>query len=184
MISSRCVDGLRLLDLGDDRDLAALLGHDLVHAVDVVGVAHERERDEVGAELEAPAQVGLVLLGERGNVDRDAGQVDALVVRDRAGDDDLGRDPDAVGLEDLDLDLAVVDQQEVAGLDVLRQALEGRADDLLGADDVFGRDLEDVADLELVRAVRELAEADLRALQVDEDGDRRPASSAALRTFA
>ena len=57
------------------------------HPVDVRGVAHEREGDVVGAELEAPAQVGLVLLRQRGHVDRDAGQVDALVVRDRAGDD-------------------------------------------------------------------------------------------------
>ena len=66
------VDGLRLLDLGDDRHATADLRHDLVHAVDVGGVAHERERDEVGAELEAPAQVGLVLLGQRGHVHRDA----------------------------------------------------------------------------------------------------------------
>ena len=114
------VDGLRLLDLRDDGDATAHLGHDLVHALDVLGVAHERQRDEVGAELEAPAEVGLVLLGERGHVDRDAGQVDALVVRDRAGDDDLGRDDGAVGLDDLDAHLAVVDQQEVAGLDVVR----------------------------------------------------------------
>ena len=70
--------------------------------------------------LQAPAQVGLVLLGQRGHVDRDAGQVDALVVRDRAADDDLGRDDGAVGLDDLDAHLAVVDQQEVAGLDVVR----------------------------------------------------------------
>ena len=54
--------------------------------------AHERQGDEVGAELQAPAEVGLVLLGQRGHVDGDAGQVDALVVRDRAGDDDLGGD--------------------------------------------------------------------------------------------
>ena len=70
---------------------------------------------------QAPAQVGLVLLGQRGHVDRDAGQVDALVVRDGAGDDDLGRDDGAVGLDDLDAHLAVVDQEEVARLDVVRE---------------------------------------------------------------
>src|SRR5690606_5335549 len=52
------------------------------------------------------------------------------------------------------------------------QALEGRADELLGALDVLGRDGEDVTDGELVGAVGELAEADLRPLQVDENGDR------------
>ena len=161
------VDRLRLLDLRDDRDLAALLGHDLEDPVDVRGVAHERQRDVVGAELEAPAQVGFVLLRQRGHVDGDAGEVDALVVRDRAGDDALGLHLDAVGLEDLDLDLAVVDQQEVAGRHVVRQALEGRADEVLGADDVLGRDRQDVADLEVVRTGLELAEADLRPLQVD-----------------
>ena len=96
------LDGLRLLDLRDDRTRRPTSVHDLVHALDVVGVAHERQRDEVDAELEAPAQVGLVLLGQRGHVHRDAGQVDALVVRDRAGDDDPRRDDGAVGLEDLD----------------------------------------------------------------------------------
>jgi hypothetical protein len=35
-----------------------------------------------------------------------------------------------------------------------------------------------------VRSVGELAEADLRALQVDQDRDGAPASSAALRTLA
>ena len=114
------VDGLRLLDLGDDGHPPADLVHDLVHARDVGGVAHERQGDEVGTELEAPPQVGLVLVGERRHVDRHAGQVDALVVRDRAGDDDAGRDDDAIGLDDLDAHLAVVDQQEVARLDVVR----------------------------------------------------------------
>ncbi len=82
------VDGLRLLDLRDDGDAHALLRHDLVHALDVGRAAHEGERDQVGADAQAPAQVVLVLLAQRGNADGDAGQVDALVVRDRAGDDD------------------------------------------------------------------------------------------------
>lgn len=81
-------------------------------------------------------------------------------------------DGDAVGVDHLDAHLAVVDQQEVSGLDVLRQALEGGAGDLAVADDVFGGDLEDVTDLEVVRTVFEAAEADLGSLQVDEHGNR------------
>src|SRR5690606_6715333 len=102
-----------------------------------------------------------------GDVDGDAGQVDALVVRHRAAHDDLGRDDGAIGLEDLHAHLAVVDQEEVARLDVVRQTLEGRAHDLLGAEDVFGGDLEDVAGGQFVRSALELAETDLRTLQVD-----------------
>ncbi len=49
------VDRLRLLDLRDDRDAAPLLLHDLVHADDVVGVAHERQGDEVDAEARGPS---------------------------------------------------------------------------------------------------------------------------------
>ena len=175
------VDGLRLLDLGDDGDVTPLLGHDHVHALHVLGAAHERQGDQVGADAQTPAEVGLVLLGQRGNGDRDAGKVDALVVGDGAGDDDLGRDHDAVGLDDLDLDLAVVDQEVVARLDVVREALERRRDDLLGAGDVLGGDLEDVADREIVGAVGELAEADLGSLQVDEHGD---GAAGILRGFA
>src|SRR5690606_22536965 len=68
----------------------------------------------------------------------------------------------------------VVDEQEVSGGDILREAREGRPDELLRAEHVFRRDREDVADGELVRAVGELAEADLGALEVDEDGDGLP----------
>ena len=69
---------------------------------DVVGAAHERQRDQVGADAQRPAQVVLVLLGQRGDVDGDAGQVDALVVRDAAALDDLAGDDGAVDLGDLD----------------------------------------------------------------------------------
>jgi len=165
------VDGLRLLDLGDDGDLAALLLHDLVHPGHIGGVAYERERDDVGPGAQTPAEVGLVLVGQRGDIHGDAGQVDALVVGHVAGDDDLGRDDRALDAGDLDADLAVVDQEEVTLVDVLGEALERRADDLLRSGDVFGRDLEDVADGEEVRTFGEPAEPDLRSLQVDEDGD-------------
>lgn len=165
------IDRLRLLDLRDDRNPDTLFGHDLVHAGDVGRVADERQRDQVGADAQAPAEVVLVLLAQRGDVHGDTGKVDALVVRHGSGDDDLRGDDDAIGLDDLDTHLAIVDQEEVTGLDVLRKTLEGRAADLLVADDVFGGDLEDVALGELVGAVLELAETDLRTLEVDEDGD-------------
>ena len=47
------VDGLRLLDLGDDGQHHALLAHDRADVLDVLGVAHEAQRDEVDAEAAA-----------------------------------------------------------------------------------------------------------------------------------
>src|SRR5699024_3095152 len=71
-------------------------------------------------------------------------------------------------------DLAVVDEQHVTRAAVPRQALEGGGDALAGALDVLGGDGEGLADLELVRTVGEPAQADLRALEVDQDGDVLP----------
>ena len=134
MISSRLSTACGFSILAMTGTLAALLGHDLVHARDVVGVAHERERDVVGAELEAPAQVVLVLLGQRGHVDRDAGQVDALVVRDRAGDDDLGASRGRRRSSSTwTLTLPSSMSRKSPGVTSCGQALEGRADELLGA---------------------------------------------------
>ena len=78
--------------------------------------------------LQAPAEVGLVLLRQRGHVDRDAGQVDALVVRHRRRrrSTSVVTTVPSVSMTST-LHLAVVDQQESPGLHVLRQALEGRA---------------------------------------------------------
>ncbi len=52
-IGSSCGHRLRLLDLRDDRDPATDLVHDLVDELDVVRRAHERQRDQVDAEVRA-----------------------------------------------------------------------------------------------------------------------------------
>jgi hypothetical protein len=88
------VDRLRLLDLGEDGQAGARLVHDLVHALDVLGRAHERQRDHVGPQGQAEAQVVLVLLRQGGHADADAGQGQALVVRDRTA---LGDEQPHVG---------------------------------------------------------------------------------------
>ena len=84
------VDGLRLLDLGDHRQAHALVVHDPLHVEQVVGAAHERQRDHVDAETQRPAQVGDVLLGHGRHAHGDAGQVDALVVADAPALDHAG----------------------------------------------------------------------------------------------
>ena len=74
-------------------------------------------------------------------------------------------------LRDLELDEAVVQQQDVAGLHVLRQILVGAADDLLVARvDVVRRvERESLAVLEIDLLVSEALDADLRAAEVGED---------------
>ena len=97
------------------------------------------------------------------------GQVDALVVADRAADDDLGVDVVAVDLGDAQPDLAVVDQDLVAGRHVTRQAGVRRPAHLGRALDVARGDRERGAGLEHDRAVGERLEPDLGALEVRED---------------
>lgn len=66
--------GLRLFDLGDHRHTAAFFIHDLVDALDVRGITHEREGNEVGAALEGPTEVVLVLFAQSGgDVDGNTG---------------------------------------------------------------------------------------------------------------
>ncbi len=155
-----------------------------MNADDVLRVAHEGQGDQVGPEFQSPAQIGLVLLREGWNIDGDTRQVDALVVAHRARDDDLGRDNRPIRRQHFELDLAVVDEQRVAGLHIVGQAFEGGAANLPVADDLVGGDLEDVADGEVIGSVLELAETDLRALQVDEHCDGATGIGARLADVA
>ena len=79
-----CRHGLGLLDLGDHRQPRAELVHDRVRLADVVGRAHERERDQVHAQPHREAQVVAVLLAQLGALTRTPGRLMPLVVRDRA----------------------------------------------------------------------------------------------------
>ena len=69
-------------------------------------------------------------------------------------------------------DLAVVDQQPVAGAGVLGEAVVGGGHPVPGADDVVDGDGDLVTGGPLVGAVGEPAEPDLGALQVGQDGQR------------
>ena len=140
--------------------------------LDVLGGTHEGQGDEVGILFDGPAQVFLVLLGQGGNRHGDTGQVQALVIGDNTGDLDEGHDIGLVHLKDADRDVAVVDQQAVTGSAVTGQALESRTDEFLGAGNVAGRDGEGVTDLQFLGTVLERLQANLGALEVDENRDR------------
>ena len=168
------VDGLWLLQLGDDRHAAADLVHDLVNELDVRRGAHEGQRDEVHAHLQGEAEVLAVLLAERRHRDVHPWQGHALVIGDRAALDDLA--DHVVILDSLadQRDLAVVDKQAVARLRVPGQALVGGGDAVVGALDVLHGDANGLAGRPVGLVLGEAAEADLRALQVGQDADRLP----------
>ncbi len=166
------IDRFRLLDLGDQRDAgAAHVGHDLAGQARVVRGADEGHRDDVRAGGQGPAQVGLVLFRQRGGADADAGQVDALVVGDLPADDDPQVHAAAADAGDVELDVAVVDEDAVAGPHVVGEALVGGGRLALVTGDVLGGDDELVAGREADGAAGELPEADLRPLEVGEDAD-------------
>jgi vacuolar-type H+-ATPase subunit H len=98
--------------------------------------------------------------------------VDALVVANRASDSAVTIDVVAAHSVNLEDGLAVVDEDDVAGLAVLGQTLESGGDALLIAHNVVSGDSELATNLEVDLAVRlsfgllEQAGTDLRALEV------------------
>ncbi len=142
-----------------------------MHILDVLGITDEGQRDQVAAHAQREAEVVDVLLAQRRNVDGRAGQVDALVVGDDAALDDDRLHPGALDLGDLQLDVAVVDQDLVALGHVAGQALVGRPADRLVARDVLGGDGELVTAHQLHGTLGEGLQADLGALEVGEDPD-------------
>src|SRR5262249_24837706 len=85
---------------------------------------------------------------------------------------DAGLDVLAVDGDDLDAEVAVVEEDGVALLDIVGQLPVGRGDGRVVADDGAGRDGELAAGHELGLAAREGPDADLRALQILQDADR------------
>ena len=110
------VHRLGLLDLRDHMRVRAGLLDQRAQVADVGGRADEREGHEVDADLEGELQVVHVLAGERGDRDRDAGQVHALVRADDAARDNCAARPSPLDLLDAQADQPVVDEHLVAGL--------------------------------------------------------------------
>ena len=145
---------------------------------DVGGRADEGEGDEVDAEREGEVEVGEVLARQRRDRNRDAREVHALVRADQPADEDVAAGAAVLDLLDAQPHEAVVDQDVVTRLedlpDHLGQHLEltvGRAvagdDDLLAARERHG--------------LGQVADAELRALEVGDQGERLAELGAARR---
>ena len=116
------LDALRLLDLGDERHARVL-----AHEEDVLGPAHEAQRDEVDADLLAGAQVLEVLLGHGGEDVERAGDVQALARGDDAADLDLGVELAVAGAhrDRAQAHRAVGEVEDLARLDGVGEAVPG-----------------------------------------------------------
>ena len=161
---------LGLLDLGQDRDPSTDLVHDRVHVVDVVARCARTTGSTMSTPIRrAQRRSSLSLSDSAGTLTATPGEVDALVVADRPTLDHAGAHAGADDVDDLELDLAVVDQDGVAGVAVVGQALVGGAALRHVAEDVLGRDRELGPVDERDRPVGEAPEPDLGTLQVRDD---------------
>ena len=158
-----------LFDLGHQRAIAAHQAAGLGH---VLGPLDEGQGDPVGPVLHREGEIPAVLLGQRGDRHHGIGHVHALAVHDHPAD--LGRTEDRVlaGLDHLQPQLAIVDQQPLALLQHPEQFRVGQADAAVIAR--FGIAVEgEVAGMADHRlAALELADAQLRPLQVAQDRHR------------
>ena len=111
------VHRLRLLDLRDHVRVRAGLLEQRAKVADVGRRADEGERDEVDSRLERPVEVVHVLAGQRRDRERDAREVDALVRRDGAADDDGALARPLCHLVDAQPNEAVVDEDVVPRLE-------------------------------------------------------------------
>src|SRR5205823_2859345 len=103
---------------------------------DVVGGADEGYGYGVYAFADGGDEVFLVLLGKRGDLDGDAGEIDALVLAEHATVDDDAGDILAFDLFDDELDEAVGEEDAGAGFEIFGEGLEGGADHGGGAFDL------------------------------------------------
>ena len=173
-ILSRLVDGLLVLDFGDDQRGGVWRVEQFPQLEQVAGFAHKRQRDEIHADLEAQLDVLDVLGGEGGQADLDAGQVDVAAAAELAFGEDFAFDLVAGLGEHLHFDGAIVDEHHVADVDVV---------DEIGVIDVHGAFLlaafaadgegEFLAGLQVERHA-EVAGADGRALRVHHDAGEAP----------
>ncbi len=140
----------------------------------ILGPANEAQGNEVHAQVQGEGEVLPVLLGEGGLGDVDPRQVDPLVVGEFAPVDDDADGAGVGGLLGAELHLPIREQDGVAGLDVIAEALVGGGDDAIVPDLLRGPYGDPVTIPEGERAALELPDADLGALEVREHRHRLP----------
>ena len=161
-----------VLDFSDDLHVGAGFLDDLADGQDIRGPLDEGGGDAVHALGHAEEDVGHVLIGERRQLDGDAGHGDALGAADLAVVEHGGDDIVAFDRFDPEADEAVGEQDGVAGGDFPGQAGMVDGNDAAVAEHLATGEDEPLAGGEGDFAGGEFAEAHLRALGVEHEGDR------------
>ena len=121
MISSRFLHRHLVLDLRHDADAAAPFLDFPAQQFDVGGAAHERHGDEIHVALEGELEVRVILLGQRGQLHVDAGQVDVAAAAHRPGREHFADEFVVALLDRAHAQQAVVDDDDPAHVDVVDQ---------------------------------------------------------------
>ena len=174
MILPQIGDGLLALDLCNDARGTSGLAHQRARLLDIGGIARERHRDVVNSLPRAKADIVLVLLGQRRRRDTPALAIESLAIRELAAQAHATFDARAGNRGHVEHDLAVGEQQRIAGADVARQILIGDAHFARRA--LFGveRGIERKARalFQPHGPIAKALDADLRAAQVHEHSHR------------
>ena len=165
------VDARAVLDLGDEVDVFAADRIDEVSHVDqVLRFGDERAGNEFDALLHAEGDVLLVLLGEVFHVQVFVGEEHGFVVGSFAADEHFRDDVRLFDFDDFEHDEAVVQEDLVADIHLLADALVGHRDPRLVAHDLFRREGERRALFQRDFLVAEGADAEFRSFGVKHDG--------------
>src|SRR5690606_18934366 len=162
--------GLRLFQLGHQRGTIA---HQFTRFDQIFRTLDERQRHPFHTEVQRELEVLAVFLGQ--NRDRQHGvwNVDTLAVGQRAtGHDARAQAALVVGIDDLQAQLAIVQQQRLTGLDSLEQFGVRQADALYRAGRGVAIERELGARYQHDLAFGKRPDAQLGALQVCQDGNR------------
>ncbi len=162
-------DRLRLLDLGEDAGAAA---GELAHFGEIFGALDEGQRHPVDAGVERRFQVGTVLRRQCAEGDGGIGDADALAVGEVVADLDRGHHARLGRLGDAQAHAAVVEQQPMAHFQRGKHFRMGQLDARRVARFGVGIEHEGLTDRQVDGLVGELADAQFRPLQIDENADR------------
>ena len=165
------LDAFEVLDLRHDLHVAIVLLDELADGQDVLRTLDKGSSDEIEVLLAAEDDVLRILLRDRRQAEGYARSSDALLRAHLAAVLDRRDDVLAADLIDLECYEAIREEQRVTRLDFRVEALVVDGDMRLIARDVLIRQRELIALLEHDLAVLELAEAHLRSLRIENQGN-------------
>ena len=128
------LDRLRLLDLRDHRDVRAAGAHPALDRRQVLGAAHERDREQVDVVLDREVDPGEVLAPGGRQPDLRAREIEPLVGGDATADLDRAADLVVAGLQHAQADAPVGEVDEAVLGHRLGEAVVGDREPLLAAD--------------------------------------------------